>query len=104
MLDYRKTLYASLHGTNETVITNIIKYLNQIFAVDTLSVLLFVLRLNFLSFLLRKLEGCSSDKNRNQTLTHNVFVDNVKLYASFFNILKKPSNHVFKENWDEIRS
>ena len=41
---------ASLHGTNETIITEIIKYLNGIFQGDTLSVLLFVLCLNPLSF------------------------------------------------------
>ena len=80
---------ASLHGTNETIITEIIKYLNGIFQGDTLSVLLFVLCLNPLSFLLQKLKGYSYGKSRNYTLTHNFFVDDLKLYASSISILKK---------------
>ena len=79
---------ASLHGTNESVITDIIKYLNGIFQGDTLSVLLYVLRLNPLSFLLQKLTGYSYDKSRNHTLAHNFFVDDLKLYASSASILK----------------
>ena len=70
---------ASLHGTNETIITEIIKYLNGIFQSDTLSVLLFVLCLNPLLFLLQKLKGYSYGKSRNHTLTHNFFADDLKL-------------------------
>ena len=80
---------ASLHGTNESVITDIIKYLNGIFQGDTLSVLLFVLCLNPLSFLLQNLEGYSYGTSRNHTQTHNFFVDDLKLYASSISILKK---------------
>ena len=80
---------ASLHGTNETVITDIIKYLNGIFQGDILSVLLFVLCLNPLSFLLWKQKGCSYGKNRNQTLAHNFFEGDLKLYALSLSILKK---------------
>ena len=80
---------ASLHGTNESVITDIIKYQNCIFQGDTLSVLLFVLCLNPLSFLLKNLKGYSYGKSRNHTLTHNFFVDDLKLYASSISILKK---------------
>ena len=47
---------ASLHGTNETIITKIIKYLNGIFQGYALSVFLLVLCLNPLSFLLQKLK------------------------------------------------
>ena len=61
---------ASLHGTNESVITDIIKYRNGLFQGDTLSVLLFLL-------------------SRNHTLMHNFFVDDIKLYASSISILKK---------------
>ena len=61
---------ASLHGTNESVITDIIKYRNGLFQGDTLSVLLFLL-------------------SRNHTLMHNFFVDGIKLYASSISILKK---------------
>ena len=80
---------ASLHGTNESVITEINKYRNGIFQGDTLSVLLVVLCLNPLSFLLQKLEGYSYHKSRNHTLTHKFFVDNIKLYASSISILKR---------------
>ena len=68
---------ASLHGTNESVITDIIKYRNGIFQGNTLSVLLFVLCLNPLSFLLQNLKGYSYGKSRNHTLAHNVFVDDL---------------------------
>ena len=74
---------ASLNGTNESVITDIIKYQNGIFQGDTLLVLLFVLYLNPLSFLLQNLEGYSYGKIRNHTLTYNFFADDLKLYASF---------------------
>ena len=80
---------ASLHGTNESVITDIIKYRNGIFQGDTLSVLLFVLSLNPLSFLLQNLEGYSYGTSRNHTQMHNFFVDDLKLYASSISILKK---------------
>ena len=91
---------ASLHGTNETVITEIIKYLNRIFQGDTLSVLLFVLCLNPLSFLLQKLKGYSYGKSRNYTLTHIFFVDDLKLYASSISILKKQLDLVTKFSKD----
>ena len=70
-------------------IAQIIKYLNGISQGDTLSVLLFVLCLNPLSFLLQKLKGYSYGKSRNHTLTHQFFVDDLKLYASSISILKK---------------
>ena len=91
---------ASLHGTNETIITEIIKYLNGIFQGDTLSVLLFVLCLNPLSFLLQKLKGYSYGKSRNHTLTHNFFVNDLKPYASSISILKKEPDLVTKFSKD----
>ena len=94
------TTIASLHGTNETIITEIIKYLNGIFQGDTLSVLLFVSCLNPLSLLLQKLKGYSYGKSRNHTLTHNFFVDDLKLYASSISILKKQLDLVTKISKD----
>ena len=91
---------ASLHGTNETIITEIIKCLNGTFQVDTLSVLLFVLCLNPLSFLLQKLKGYSYDRSRNHTLTYNSFVDDLKLYVSSISILKKQLDLVTKFSKD----
>ena len=72
---------ASLHGTNESVITDIIKYWNGIFQGYRLSVLLLVLCLNPLLFLLQNLKGYSYGKSRNHALTHNFFADDLKLYA-----------------------
>ena len=48
-----------------------------------------MLCLNPLSFLLQNLKGYSYGKSRNHTLAHNVFVDDLKLYASSISILKK---------------
>ena len=39
--------------------------------------------------MLRNLEGYSYGTNRNSNITHNVFIDDLKLYASNINILKK---------------
>ena len=80
---------ASLHGTNESVITDIIKYRNGIFQGDTVSVLLFLLYLKPLSFLLQNLKGYSYGKSRNHILINNFFVDDLKLYTSSISILKK---------------
>ena len=80
---------ASLHGTNKSVINDVIKYRNGISQGATLSVLLFVLCLKLLSFLLQNLKGYSYGKSRNHTLTHNFFVDELELYASPISILKK---------------
>ena len=85
---------ASLHGTNESVINDVIKYRNGISQGATLLVLLFVLCLNLLSFLLQNLKGYSYGKSRNHTLTHNFFVDDLKLYPSSISILKKQLDHV----------
>ena len=84
---------ASYYGKNESVITDIIKYRYGIFQGDTLSVLLFMLCLNPLSFSLQNLKGYSYDKSRNHTLTHNFFVDDLKFYASSISILKKQLDH-----------
>ena len=80
---------ASLHGTNKSVINDVIKYRNGISQSATLSVLLFVLCLKLLSFLLQNLKGYSYGKSRNHTLTHNFFVDELEFYASPISILKK---------------
>ena len=48
-----------IKGPSELIITDIIKYLSGIFQGDILSVLLFILSVNLLSFLLNKLKGYS---------------------------------------------
>ena len=48
-----------------------------------------MLCLNPLSFLLKNLKVYSYGKSRNHTLTHNFFVDYLKLYVSSISNLKK---------------
>ena len=64
--------------------SDLIRYLRGIFQGDSLSVLLFILAVNPLSFLLNKLKGykMGSSSNRNTNITHSFFVDDLKLYAS----------------------
>ena len=59
------------------------KNLHGIFQGDSLSVLLFILAVNPLSFLLNKLNGykMGSSSNCRTNITHLFFVDNLKLYA-----------------------
>ena len=64
--------------------SDLIRYLRGIFQGDSLSVLLFILAVNPLSFLLNKLKGykMGSSSNRKTNITHLFFLDNLKLYAS----------------------
>ena len=78
-----------LIGENETITCDVIKFLKGIFQGDSLSVLLFILTVNPLSFMLRNLKGYSYGTDRKSNITHNFFVDDLKLYASNINILKK---------------
>ena len=45
--------------------------------------------MNPLSFLLHKLQGYACGKHKNCNVTHNFFVDDLKLYASSTNTAKK---------------
>ena len=64
--------------------SDLIRYLRGIFQGDSLSVLLFILAVNPLSFLLNKLKGykMGSSSNRNTNITHLFFLNDLKLYAS----------------------
>ena len=60
-----------------------------IFQDDSLSVIILILSVNPLSHLLKQLKGCSAGNVRNINITHNFFVDDLKLYAGTTNNLKK---------------
>ena len=54
-----------------------------------MSVLLFVLTVNPLSFVLRNLKRYQYGTKKNSNVTHNFFVDDLKLYANNINTTKK---------------
>ena len=76
-------------GKNETITSDAIKFLKGIFQRDSLSVLLFILTVNPLPFMLRNIKGYSYGIERTNDITHNFFVDDLKLYASNINIKKQ---------------
>ena len=78
-----------LKGEEEVIVSDIIYFVKGIFQGDSLSVLLFILSVNPLSFLLHKLQGYAYGKHKNYKVTHNFFVDDLKLYASSVNTAKK---------------
>ena len=79
----------SLSSETETLTTELIKFVKGIFQGDSLSVMLFVLYLNPLSFLLNKCKGYSFGRARKLQHTHNFFVDDLKLYSQDLNSTKK---------------
>ena len=79
----------SLSSETETLTTEPIKFLKGIFQGDSLSVMLFVLCLNPLSFLLNKCKGFLFGRARKLQHTHNFFVDDVKHYLQDFNSINK---------------
>ena len=91
---------ATLKGTNQTIKTDIITYLKGIFQGDSLSVILFVLSVNPLSFMIKRLWGYAAGKDCNTNITHNFFIDNLKLYNSTTNRVKKQLDFVTRFSQD----
>ena len=79
----------TLSSKKETLTTKPIKFLKGIFQGDSLSVMLFVLCLNPLSFLLNKWKGYLFGRTRKLQRIHNFFVDDLKLYSQDLNSTKK---------------
>ena len=79
----------TLPSETETLTPEPIKFLKGIFQGDSLSVMLFVLCLNPLSFLLSKCIGYSFGRAKQLQHTHNFFVDALKLYSQDLNSTKK---------------
>ena len=75
-------LWSTKLSLNDTT-TNIIKYLCGILQGDCLSLILFILSVNPLSFLLKKLPGYNAGPpgERNTKINHLFFVDDLKTYA-----------------------
>ena len=78
-----------LQGSEEVIVSDIIEFLRGIFQGNSLSVVLFNLSVNPLSFLLRNLKGYAAGTERFTNITHNFFVDDLKLYGSTLNNIKK---------------
>ena len=57
-------------STNQTIKTDIITYIKDIFQGDSLSVILFDLSVNPLSFMIKRLRGYTAGKNRKTNITH----------------------------------
>ena len=71
------------------VVSDILHFVKGILRGDSFSVLLFILLVNPLSFLRHKLEGYACGKHKNHNVTHNFFLDDLKLYASSISTAKK---------------
>ena len=72
-----------LHGAKETITTDNIKYLTGLLQGECLSLILFIISVNPLSYLLQKLPGYSvgPPSRRVSVISHLFFVDDLKTYA-----------------------
>ena len=81
MLKWKTKVF--LHGENTSVETDFINYLTGILHGDTLSLILFVLPVNPLSFLPKEHDGYKTKQlSQAININHLFFVDDLKLYAS----------------------
>ena len=72
----------TLHGETISVETEELEYLKGILQGDTLSLILFILAVNPLSYLLAKEDGFAlTVEEQTRIITHLFFVDDLKLYA-----------------------
>ena len=78
-----------LHGNQSSITSDVINFSNGIFQGDSISVLLFILSLNPLSYMLGKFKGYNYGNDRRKTITHNFFVDDLELFGSTINVTKK---------------
>ena len=93
-------MIVTLEGTNQMIKTDIITYLKGIFQGDSLSVTLFVLSVNPLSFMIKRLRGYAAGKDHNTNITYNFFVDDLKLYNLTTNEIKKQLDFVNRFSHD----
>ena len=84
-----------IYGENKNLETDEIEYNRGIIQGDTLSLILFVLSVNPLSFLLKRYEGYKIGKDkRDKNVSHLFFVDHLKLYALSLELTMKISELV----------
>ena len=89
--EYLTSMWSTiLHRKAEEEITvpDAVHSVKGVFQDDILSVLLFILSVNPLSFLLHKLKGYTS-KHKNYNITHNFVINDLKLYGSSTNTANK---------------
>ena len=79
----------TINNRDESMTTEIIKFLKGIFQGDSLSVLLFIISLNPLSFMLKKTKGYFIRDKTDINHTHNFFVDDLKVFAQTFSSIQK---------------
>ena len=96
------TTNLNISSENGNIETNTIKFARGIFQGDSLSVILFILAVNPLSFLLQKCKGycIGTSVKRTDKITHLFFVDDHKLYATNINVLKLQLDLVTKFSKD----
>ena len=79
-----------IYGENKNLETDEIEYNRRIIQSDTLSLILFVLSVNHMSFLLKRYEGYKIGKDkRDKNVSHLFFVDDLKLYALSLELMMK---------------
>ena len=83
------TTQAGLQAKNTTIETDSIDYQRGILQGDGLSVILFALSINPVSFLLRKMEGYELGETIKLIINHLLFVDDLKLYSRTLDQMKK---------------
>ena len=77
-----------LHRDQNSITSDAINFSNGIFQGDSILVLIFILSLNPLSYMLGKPKGYNYGNDRQKTITHKFFVNNLKLYSSTINVTK----------------
>ena len=83
------TTQAGLQANNTTIETDSIDYQRGILQGDGLSVILFALSINPVSFLLRKMEGYELGETIKLIINHLLFVEDLKLYSRTLDQMKK---------------
>ena len=88
-LTNRRHTILTINNRDESMTTEIIKFLKGIFQGDSLSVLLFIISLNPLSFMLKKTKGYFIGEKREINHTRNFFADDLKTFVQTSSSIQK---------------